>query len=81
VRIEWKELLAADGRFKSVDELRTLFKERGIDEKDTAVTYCQSGGRAALDAFALELAGLPKVKNYYCSWQQWSADESAPVEK
>jgi thiosulfate/3-mercaptopyruvate sulfurtransferase len=81
VRIEWKELLAADGRFKSADELRALFKERGIDEKSTTVTYCQSGGRSALDAFALELAGLPRVKNYYCSWQQWSADGSAPVEK
>jgi thiosulfate/3-mercaptopyruvate sulfurtransferase len=78
--IEWKELLAEDGRFKSPDELRSLFEERGVDPARTAVTHCQSGGRAALDALALELAGFEKVKNYYCGWQEWSGDSEAPVE-
>ena len=79
--IEWKELLAEDGRFKSKDELKKLFAERGVTNDKPAVTYCQTGGRASLDAFALQLAGYTKVQNYYCSWSQWSADEEAPVEK
>jgi hypothetical protein len=37
--LEWKELLAADGRFKPRDELRELFRERGIVPDDTAVCY------------------------------------------
>lgn len=37
--LEWKELLAADGRFKSPDELRELFRSRGILPDDTAVCY------------------------------------------
>lgn len=78
--IEWKELLADDGRFKSPEELRSLFEERGLDPARTSITHCQSGGRAALDALALELAGFEKVKNYYCGWQEWSADSEAPVE-
>ena len=79
-RIEWSDLLAPDGRFRSKKELQAIFAAQGLSHKKTAVTYCQTGGRASLDAFALELAGFPKVKNYYCSWQQWSADPSAPVE-
>jgi len=36
--LEWKELLAADGRFKSPAELRELFRKRGIEPDRTAVT-------------------------------------------
>jgi len=78
--LEWKELLAEDGRFKSSEQLRELFKQRGIQLDQTAVCYCQSGGRASVEAFALELAGYPKVKVFMRSWEQWSADPDAPVE-
>lgn len=36
--LEWKELLADDGRFKSPDKLRDLFRQRGIYSDQTAVT-------------------------------------------
>jgi thiosulfate/3-mercaptopyruvate sulfurtransferase len=36
--LEWKELLAEDGRFKSPEVLRELFRRRGIDPDRTAVT-------------------------------------------
>jgi thiosulfate/3-mercaptopyruvate sulfurtransferase len=37
--LEWKELLAEDGRFKTPERLRKLFRERGIVPDDTAVCY------------------------------------------
>jgi thiosulfate/3-mercaptopyruvate sulfurtransferase len=37
--LEWKELLAKDGRFKTREELRELFRKRGILPDDTAVCY------------------------------------------
>lgn len=37
--LEWKELLAEDGRFKSPELLRDLFKQRGIQPDQTAVCY------------------------------------------
>jgi thiosulfate/3-mercaptopyruvate sulfurtransferase len=37
--LEWKELVAADGRFKSPEQLRELFRERGILPDGTAVCY------------------------------------------
>jgi 3-mercaptopyruvate sulfurtransferase SseA len=36
--LEWKELLADDGRFKSPQQLRELFRQRGIEPDRTAVT-------------------------------------------
>jgi 3-mercaptopyruvate sulfurtransferase SseA/ubiquinone/menaquinone biosynthesis C-methylase UbiE len=36
--LEWKELLADDGRFKSPEQLRALFRQRGIEPEQTAVT-------------------------------------------
>jgi thiosulfate/3-mercaptopyruvate sulfurtransferase len=36
--LEWKERLAEDGRFKSPEQLRELFRQRGITPNQTAVT-------------------------------------------
>jgi thiosulfate/3-mercaptopyruvate sulfurtransferase len=77
--LEWTQLLAESGRFKSPDELRALFGRCGLSPDDTAVTHCQSGGRAAVNAFALELAGYPRVKVFVRGWSQWSVEQDAPV--
>jgi thiosulfate/3-mercaptopyruvate sulfurtransferase len=77
--LEWSELLGKDGRFKSADELTKLFEGRGVSLKEPAVTYCQSGGRAAVMAFALELMGDRDVRNYYRSWNEWGNDPDTPV--
>jgi thiosulfate/3-mercaptopyruvate sulfurtransferase len=37
--LEWKELLADDGRFKTPDQLRELFRQRGILPEQTTVCY------------------------------------------
>jgi thiosulfate/3-mercaptopyruvate sulfurtransferase len=37
--LEWKELISADGRFKTPEQLRELFRERGILPDRTAVCY------------------------------------------
>ena len=80
VHLEWIELLDESGRFKQPTELKTLLAERGIKTNGLVVTYCYSGGRASVAAFALELLGLPQVKNYYCGWQEWSAAEQTPAQ-
>ena len=37
--LEWKELVASDGRFKTKAELRALFRDRGIAPSEAAVCY------------------------------------------
>ena len=79
--LEWSDLLEKDTqRFKPAAELRKLFEGAGVDLKKPVVTHCQSGGRASVAIFGLELLGAPAAKNYYASWAEWSADASAPIE-
>jgi thiosulfate/3-mercaptopyruvate sulfurtransferase len=82
VHKEWTEVIdKKTQRFKSPEDLTKLFKEAGIDLDRPSVTYCQSGGRAAVMAFALELLGVKSVRNYYRSWSEWGNAEDSPVEK
>lgn len=79
--LEWSELLDKDThRFKSPEELKKLFDEAGIDLNKPLITYCQSGGRASVMAFALELMGAKNVKNYYASWAEWGNADDTPIE-
>jgi thiosulfate/3-mercaptopyruvate sulfurtransferase len=82
VHLEWSDVLdKKTHRFKSGEELTKLFKNAGVDLNEPAVTYCQSGGRASVLAFALELMGGKQVRNYYRSWAEWGNDPDMPVVK
>jgi thiosulfate/3-mercaptopyruvate sulfurtransferase len=81
-RLEWSDLIdKKTQRFKSPAELTRLLKQAGIDLERPTVTYCQSGGRASVLAFALELMGARDVRNYYCSWSEWGNADDTPIEK
>ncbi|MFG0333308.1 MAG: sulfurtransferase, partial [Maioricimonas sp. JB049] len=77
-RLEWTNFVDDQGRFKSPAEIREIVGEQPVQEG--AITYCQTGGRASLNAFALELAGYGPVQNYYCGWSEWSTAQDAPIE-
>jgi thiosulfate/3-mercaptopyruvate sulfurtransferase len=82
VHLEWSDALdPKTQKFKSPAELTRLFKDAGIDLNRPAITYCQSGGRAAVMAFTLELMGARDVANYYRSWSEWGNAEDTPVEQ
>jgi thiosulfate/3-mercaptopyruvate sulfurtransferase len=78
--LEWSDVLDPKSRrFKAPATLAKLFKDAGVDLKRPQVTYCQSGGRAAVLAFALELMGANEVRNYYRSWAEWGNAADTPV--
>ena len=79
IHLEWSDTLDKEGRFKSAEELKELLKGAGIDPRKPAITYCQSGGRAAVLAFTLELMGGDDVRNYYRSWAEWGNAEDTPI--
>ena len=68
-------------RFKSPHELRELFAQAGIDLKRPTLTHCQSGGRASVMVFALELMGAEHVRNYYRGWSEWGNLDETPIVK
>ncbi len=67
-------------RFKSPEELRKLLDEAGIDTSQPTASHCQSGGRASVMVFALELMGAKNAKNYYPGWSEWGNLEDTPID-
>ena len=75
-----EELFDEDGTYKSVKELRQVFRQVGIDPEKPVVTMCGSGVTAAVLAFALHLIGAEKVSLYDGSWAEWgSSPETTKV--
>jgi thiosulfate/3-mercaptopyruvate sulfurtransferase len=82
IHLEWLECIdPKTKKFKSAAELQKILQDHHIDPTKPAITYCQSGGRASVVAFTLELMGGTEIKNYYRSWAEWGNDESTPITK
>ncbi|WP_394337576.1 sulfurtransferase [Halococcus sp. IIIV-5B] len=82
--IPWSNVVEADGRFKSLEDLRELFAAEGIEREGSetdVITYCRIGERSALMWTVLhELLGYERVRNYYGSWVEWGNTVGAPIE-
>ncbi|MFG6416412.1 sulfurtransferase [Roseateles sp. DC23W] len=76
----FKNNLAADGRFKSADELRAEFQVLLAPHgADTVVHQCGSGVTACHNLLAMAHAGLGDGALYVGSWSEWSADPARPA--
>lgn len=75
VWIEWKNALAEDGTFKSVEDLTALYEGKGFTKDlEVIIPHCKSAWRSAHTMFVLqELLGYDNVKNYDGSWLEFSA--------
>ncbi len=76
----FEDLVAADGKLRPPDQVLAILQGSGVDPADVRATYCQGAVRAALAWFVLhELAGLPKVKSYGGSWEEWGNRPDSPI--
>jgi thiosulfate/3-mercaptopyruvate sulfurtransferase len=79
--IPWAQAANEDGTFKSPDELRQLYGNKGITADKDVIAYCRIGERSSFSWFVLkELLGFPKVKNYDGSWTEYGSVVGVPIE-
>ena len=81
--LEWYRFMKPSAQgpvFKSPDEVRAECATAGIAPNDTVYLYCFKGARASNTFLALKQAGFTDVRMYFGSWNEWSRDDSLPIE-
>ena len=76
--LEWQKLVEKNGRFLDAASLRAKLAQAGVESDGPMITHCQGGGRASVDAFALERLGY-KTRNYYLGWSDWGNADDTPI--
>ncbi|MEL6404296.1 MAG: sulfurtransferase [Chloroflexota bacterium] len=73
-------LLTENGTFKPTDDLRDIFTEAGILEKEQVIAYCGGGISATMVALGLHLVNYDKVAIYDGSLSEWGRNETLPMD-
>ena len=72
----------ADGTFKSVEQLRDVYLDKGLKTDNETIAYCRIGERSSHTWFVLsEILGFNKVRNYDGSWTEYGSIVGAPIQK
>ena len=79
VNVPWGQAVAADGTFKSVEELKKIYGAVGIDGSKPIITYCRIGERSSHTWFALKKLLGYDVRNYDGSWTEYGNAVGVPV--
>lgn len=80
INVPWGQNVREDGTFKSLDDLRELYANLGIDGSQPIITYCRIGERAALTWFVLHKLLGYDVALYDGSWTEYGNTVGVPIE-
>ncbi|MDX3773427.1 sulfurtransferase [Chromatiaceae bacterium AAb-1] len=79
VNVPWGKAVAADGTFKSKEELKKLYADVGIDGSKPVIVYCRIGERSSHTWFALKKILGYDVRNYDGSWTEYGNSVGVPI--
>ena len=80
--VPWATAVAADGTFKTAEELSAIYGSKGVTADKDVIAYCRIGERSSHTWFVLHyLLGYQNVRNYDGSWTEWGSLIGAPIEK
>jgi len=79
VNVTWSKLVAEDGTFKPVSELKSIYAAVGVDGSQPIITYCRIGERSSHSWFALKKLLGYDVRNYDGSWTEYGNSVGAPI--
>lgn len=78
----WNADLAADGSWRSKEDLRGDYAALGATPDKKIIVYCGSGQMSSHTYFVLKhILGYPWVKNFDGGFGEWSSDSQLPVDK
>merc|ERR1712000_241822 len=74
INIPFNELLDPETKaYKSPEELKKYFQEKGVDPEKPVVASCGTGVTACVVDAGLEIAGYPEMRRVYDgSWTEWA---------
>jgi thiosulfate/3-mercaptopyruvate sulfurtransferase len=79
--IPWAQAANEDGTFKSPEELKTLYANKGVTSDKEVIAYCRIGERSSFSWFVLkELLGFENARNYDGSWTEYGSVIGVPIE-
>ena len=67
-------------RLKSVDALKAVFDNCGVEPNDSVITSCGSGVTAAVLTLGLHVVGYNEGQLYDGSWVDWGSRSDTPIE-
>ncbi len=77
--VPWGKIVKEDGTFKSPDEIKAIYAEKGIDGSTPIITYCRIGERSSHTWFALKHILGYDARNYDGSWTEYGNSVGVPV--
>ena len=80
VNVSSRDLFASDGTVRDDEFLRAAYAAEGVTGAEEVLLYCGGGISASANALTLVELGVTSLRIYDGSLEEWSAEESLPLQ-